>query len=232
MLARWNHPNDGVIGPDLFIPVAEETGMIGELSEALMRTAFADARLWHPSLTLSVNISPRQLGDPWLAQKILKLLTETHFPPQRLEVEITESGLFENLETAQSVVAGMKAQGIMLALDDFGTGYSSLSHLRALPFDRIKIDRSFVSTLNRNPESWIIVKAIVNLGESLGVPITAEGVESGAIELRLRQLGCELGQGWFFGEPVAAEGVSRMLRDHDLLATPAIGSAQPVRDAA
>ena len=232
MLARWNHPTDGVMGADLFIPVAEEIGMIGELSGALIRTAFADARLWHPSLTLSVNISPRQLGDPLLARNILDLLAEACFPPERLELEITESGLFENLETARSVVAALKAHGIRLALDDFGTGYSSLSHLRALPFDRIKIDRSFVSTLNRNPESWVIVKAIVNLGESLGVPITAEGVESGGIELRLRHLGCELGQGWFFGEPVPADGVSRMLRDHDLLAAPAIGPAQRIRDAA
>jgi diguanylate cyclase (GGDEF)-like protein len=218
MLARWNHPTDGVVGADVFIPVAEETGLIADLSEQLMRIAFEDAKEWDPAIILSVNISPRQLSDPWLAQKILKLMTEAGFPPERLELEITESGMFENLEIAQSVVASLKNQGIKLALDDFGTGYSSLAHLRALPFDRIKIDRSFVMSLNKNPESWTIVKAIVNLGESLGVPITAEGVESGAIELRLRELNCELGQGWFFGEPLPADETLRLLADHELVA--------------
>jgi diguanylate cyclase (GGDEF)-like protein len=214
MLARWLHPTDGIVTADAFIPVAEETGIIGDLSERLMRAAFEDAGLWDSALTLSVNISPRQLADPWLAQKIVKLLTETGFPAERLELEITESSLFENLEIARSVVAGLKNQGIRLALDDFGTGYSSLAHLRALPFDRIKIDRSFVVSLNKEPESWTIVKAIVNLGESLGVPITTEGVESGAIELRLRGLRCELGQGWFFGRPLPAEETIKLLTDN------------------
>src|SRR3546814_4414045 len=107
-----------------------------------MRQAFEEVKNWDPSLTLSVNISPGQLKDPWLSQKILKLLVETGFPPNRLEVEITESSLFENLSLAQSIVGSLKNQGIRIALDDFGTGYSSLAHLRALPFDRIKIDRS------------------------------------------------------------------------------------------
>jgi diguanylate cyclase (GGDEF)-like protein len=218
MLARWNHPTDGVVGAEAFIPVAEETGLIAELSESLIKLALEDAKKWDPGLTLAVNISPRQLTDPWLAQKIIKLLSEAGFPPERLELEITESGMVENLEVAQNVVTSLKNQGIRLALDDFGTGYSSLAHLRALPFDRIKIDRSFVLSLNKDPESWTIVKAIVNLGESLGVPITAEGVESGAIELRLRDLRCELGQGWFFGEPLPADETIRLLADHDLVA--------------
>src|SRR3546814_5155463 len=117
-----------------------------------MRQAFEEVKNWDPSLTLSVNISPGQLKDPWLSQKILKLLVETGFPPNRLEVEITESSLFENLSLAQSIVGSLKNQGIRIALDDFGTGYSSLAHLRALPFDRIKIDRSFVSSINQNSE--------------------------------------------------------------------------------
>jgi diguanylate cyclase (GGDEF)-like protein len=218
MLARWNHPTDGVIGPDVFVPIAEETGLIGPLSESMMRLAFHDAAEWDPGLMLSVNISPRQLADPWLAQKVIKLLAETGFPPQRLELEITESSLFENLEVARSVIVSLKNQGITLALDDFGTGYSSLAHLRALPFDRIKIDRSFVQSLNKEPESWKLVKAIVNLGESLGLPITAEGVESGAIEIRLRELRCELGQGWFFGRALPADGTADLLAEHGLLA--------------
>src|SRR5690242_1936135 len=146
VLARWEHPTRGLISPELFIPIAEETGMIADLSLSVMRQAFAAAKDWHASLTLSINISPWQLRDPWLAQKIIKTLTETGFPARRLEIEITESALFENLALAQSIVGSLKNQGVQLALDDFGTGYSSLAHLRALPFDRIKIDRDRKST--------------------------------------------------------------------------------------
>ncbi len=149
VLARWEHPTRGLISPELFIPIAEETGMIADLSLSIMRQSFAAARDWDPSLSLSINISPWQLRDAWLAQKIIKVLTETGFPANRLEIEITESSLFENLALAQSIVGSLKNQGVRLALDDFGTGYSSLAHLRALPFDRIKIDKSFVMSLER-----------------------------------------------------------------------------------
>ncbi len=229
MLARWNHPAGGVVNPEIFIPVAEETGLIGELSETLMRAAFEEARTWDPSLILSVNISPKQLADPSFAQKMLKLLNETGFPAARLEVEMTESSLFENLELAQSIVASLKNQGIKLALDDFGTGYSSLAYLRALPFDRIKIDRSFTLTLNKDPESWTIVRAIANLGESLGVPITIEGVESAAVELRVRSLGCELGQGWFFGVPAPAARTRQLLAEYGLDGPVRDGGVTPLR---
>jgi diguanylate cyclase (GGDEF)-like protein len=223
MLARWHHPAGGVIGPEVFIPVAEETGLIGDLFEALARIAFVEANNWDPRLTLSVNISPRQLSDPWLAEKILKLLAETGLPARRLEVEITESSLFENLAVAQAVVASLKAQGIKLSLDDFGTGYSSLAHLRALPFDRIKIDRSFVLTLNKDPQSWTMVQSIADLGRNLGVPVTVEGVESAAIELRVRRLGCELGQGWFFGQPATAAQTRQLLAEHGFVDRSAAG---------
>ena len=220
MLARWHHPAGGVVGPEVFIPVAEETGLIGELSEMLMRAAFEEASEWDPSLTLAVNISPKQLADPWLAHKVLKILTETGFPAERLELEITESSMFENLEVAQTVVAGLKNQGVRLALDDFGTGYSSLSKIRALPFDRIKIDRSFVLSINKDPESWTIVKTVAGLGASLGVPVTVEGVESAAIEIRVRDLGCDLGQGWFFGQPATALQTRNLLSQHGLCSLP------------
>jgi len=206
--------------PDQFIPIAEETGMIADLSLSLMRQAFLSARDWHPQLQLSVNISPWQLKDPWLAQKIIKLLTETGFAPSRLEIEITESSLFDNLAMAQSIVASLKNQGIKLALDDFGTGYSSLAHLRALPFDRIKIDRSFVMSVNQNPESAAIVNAIVGLGESLNLPITAEGIEDKAIEERLRGLGCARGQGYVYGRPLTAGNARRLLAERRLLIAP------------
>jgi diguanylate cyclase (GGDEF)-like protein len=213
VLARWNHPTDGVIPPDVFIPVAEESGMIGELSMSVMRQAFEQAKGWDPELTISVNISPSQLKDPWLAQKIVKLLVETGFPPERLEIEITETSLFENLALAQSIIGSLKNQGIRLALDDFGTGYSSLAHLRALPFDRIKIDKSFVLSMNSNSESAAIVDAITRLGDSLGLPITAEGIETAALEARLRTIGCHKGQGWHFGKPMTLTQVHSFLAD-------------------
>jgi diguanylate cyclase (GGDEF)-like protein len=217
MLARWEHPTRGLVSPEIFIPIAEETGMIADLSMAVMRQAFVEARNWDASLTLSVNISPIQLKDPWLAQKIVKLLTETGFPATRLEVEITESSLFENLALAQSIVGSLKNQGIKLALDDFGTGYSSLAHLRALPFDRIKIDKSFVTSILDNPDSAAIVNAIAKLGDSLNLPVTAEGIEDAAIEERLRQLGCHKGQGWYYGKPMPVAATRTLLAERNLL---------------
>ncbi|KQM65680.1 diguanylate cyclase [Sphingomonas sp. Leaf17] len=217
VLARWAHPTRGIIGPDTFIPVAEETGMIGELSLSIMRQAFVAARDWDQSLSLSINISPVQLRDAWLVQKIIKALTETGFPASRLEVEITESSLFDNLALAQSIVGSLKNQGIRIALDDFGTGYSSLAHLRALPFDRIKIDKSFVSSIIDNSESAAIVTAIASLGDSLNMPVTAEGIEDAAIEARLCAIGCARGQGYHYGRPINATNVRRILAEKHLL---------------
>ncbi len=217
MLARWDHPTQGIILPERFIPIAEETGMIADLSISVMRQAMLEAKGWDPSLVISVNISPAQLKDPWLAQKIVKLLVETGFPASRLEIEITESSLFENLALAQSIVGSLKNQGIRLALDDFGTGYSSLAHLRALPFDRIKIDKSFVLSIIDNPESAAIVNAITRLGDSLGLSVTAEGIEDAAIEERLRQLGCHKGQGWHFGKPMSIGQTRALLAERNLL---------------
>ncbi len=217
MLARWDHPTQGIILPEHFIPIAEETGMIADLSISVMRQAMLEAKGWDPSLVISVNISPAQLKDPWLAQKIVKLLVETGFPASRLEIEITESSLFENLALAQSIVGSLKNQGIRLALDDFGTGYSSLAHLRALPFDRIKIDKSFVLSIIDNPESAAIVNAITRLGDSLGLSVTAEGIEDAAIEERLRQLGCHKGQGWHFGKPMSIGQTRALLAERNLL---------------
>jgi diguanylate cyclase (GGDEF)-like protein len=217
VLARWEHPHRGLVSPEIFIPIAEETGMISDLSLSIMRQAFLVARDWDPQLSLSINISPWQLRDAWLAQKIIKLLTETGFPASRLEVEITESALFQNLALAQSIVGSLKNQGVRLALDDFGTGYSSLAHLRALPFDRIKIDKSFVISVNDNMDSAAIVNAIVRLGESLNLPITAEGVEDRAIDERLRAIGCAKAQGWYYGKPMSISSVRRLLAERRLL---------------
>ncbi len=223
MLARWQSPRHGLIAPDVFIPVAEEIGVIAELSESLIRQALVDAREWDPSLTLSVNVSPLQLRDPWFAQRLLKLLVEANFPPHRLDVEITETCLHENLPLVRSLVASLKNQGIRLSLDDFGTGYSSIAQLRSLPFDRIKIDRSFVSTLDSCKDSATIVAAITSLGQGLDLPLTAEGIETEGVLEELRKLGSFKGQGFLYGHPQDAQTVRAALAADDLL----IGNAAP-----
>ena len=214
-LARWNHPLSGIIGPDVFIPIAEEIGVIGRLSEQIMRAAMTEGAKWDPAISLSVNISPTQLADSWLAQKIVRLLTETGFPAERLVVEITESSLFADLELARSIVTSLKNQGIRLALDDFGSGFSSLSHLRSLPFDVIKIDRSFVASIHRDRESAAIVRAVTTLANAIGVPVTVEGIENAETHDAVIGFGCSTGQGWYFGKPMTADQAAQLLDGRD-----------------
>ena len=213
VLARWNSPTAGLVMPDTFVPVAEDNGMIADLSMAVARQALTLARGWNPELMLAINISPVQLRDPWLAQKIVKLLAECGFPAERLEIELTETCVFENMALADSTVRSLKNQGVSVALDDFGTGFSSLSHLRALPLDRIKIDRGFVSTMRESGNSLAIVTAIARLADSLGLPVTAEGVESEAIQTMIADLGIAHGQGWFYGRAMSASATERLLYD-------------------
>lgn len=229
MLMRWESPEYGMIPPDRFIPVAEDSGLIGELSLRVIGQALEIAKSWDPSISLAVNISPQQLKDPWFSQKLTKLLVETGFPASQLEVEITESSLFENLPLVRSIVTSLKNQGVALSLDDFGTGYSSLSHLRALPFDRIKIDRSFIAAMQGSSDAQAIVVAIIRLGESLAMPITAEGVEDEATAAELTRLGVSKAQGWHYGKPASAAVTARLLAERGLLRGPA---AQPIADAA
>jgi EAL domain-containing protein (putative c-di-GMP-specific phosphodiesterase class I) len=213
MLARWISPEFGLVSPELFIPLAEEVGMIGDLSESLIRRALQDAKDWNDELTLSVNISPIQLRDPWFAQKLLRLLTEAGFPPHRFEIEITESCLHENIAVVRSIITSLKNQGIKISLDDFGTGYSSLAQLRALPFDRLKIDRSFVTELAQEGANAELVSAIVALGRGLGLPIVAEGIENGEALAVLQKLGDLKGQGYLYGRPEdAAATLERLMK--------------------
>lgn len=212
VLARWDHPLSGIIEPDRFIPIAEEHGLIGRLSEQVMLAAMKQTSDWDPSIKLSVNISPSQLADSWLAQRIVRLLAEAGFPAERLVVEITESSLFADLDLARSIVSSLKNQGIRLALDDFGTGFSSLAHLRALPFDVIKVDRCFVSNMTQDPESAAIVSAVSTLAAALKVPVTVEGIEDAATHAAVAGLGCAVGQGWYFGKPTTADQASALLR--------------------
>ncbi|WP_147416685.1 putative bifunctional diguanylate cyclase/phosphodiesterase [Sphingomonas edaphi] len=212
VLARWEHPLSGLVEPDRFIPVAEEHGLIGRLSEQVILAALTQAAAWDPSIKISVNISPTQLADSWLAQRIVRLLAEAGFPAERLVVEITESSLFADLDLARTIVTSLKNQGVRLALDDFGTGFSSLAHLRSLPFDVIKIDRSFVSTIVNDRESAAIVRAVSTLADAIGVPVTVEGIEDAATHAALAGYGCAVGQGWYFGKPMSGDQAAALLR--------------------
>lgn len=213
MLARWHSRRHGQIGPDVFIPVAEEIGLIGELSDLLVRQSLRDASQWDARLTLAVNISPIQLRDPWFAQKLLKLLVEEGFPPHRLEIEITENSLHEDIGLVRTIITSLKNQGIRVSLDDFGTGYSSLAQLQILPFDRIKIDRSFISSLPNSDQSRAIVSSIVSLGEGLGIPVIAEGVETPAVLAALNVFSGLKAQGYLYGQPQPADQILQKLRD-------------------
>jgi diguanylate cyclase (GGDEF)-like protein len=205
VLARWNSSAKGLMEPADFMEVAEGSGLIGELSLSVMKQALREARDWPNHLKIAVNISPVQFRDSQLAERILKLLAETNFPASRLEVEITESSFLEDREMALTIVESLKNMGVTISLDDFGTGYASLSQLQSLPFDRIKIDKSFVSSLLVNSQSDAIVSTILSLGHALKLPITAEGIEDDGTKDRLKGLGCSDGQGWLFGKAVSGD---------------------------
>jgi diguanylate cyclase (GGDEF)-like protein len=211
MLARWNHPLSGIIGPDVFIPVAEEIGLIGRLSEEVIGAALREAAAWDHKIKISVNISATQLADSWFAQRIVRILSETAFPADRLVVEVTESSLFADIDLARTIVTSLKNQGVRLALDDFGTGFSSLAHIRSLPFDIIKIDRSFVSNLHEKRESAAIIRAVTTLAAALSVPVCVEGIESEDSFKAVVRLGRAIGQGWYFGKPMRAEQARELL---------------------
>ena len=211
VLARWRHPIRGLLAPSEFIAVAEETGSISDLCYSLIRRACRDAREWPAELTLAVNIAPQQFLDAWMAERILAILTETGFPPHRLEVEITESALIQDLDGTRRTLTSLQNLGVRVALDDFGTGYSSLYHLRELKFDKLKIDRSYVDSVTMSTERAKLVDAIIKLGASLGLVTTAEGIETEDSSSWLSDQGCEFGQGYLFGKPMPKEEIDRVI---------------------
>ena len=213
VLARWDHPTRGILHPSVFIPIAEDTGAIAELTYALLVKATNDAKSWPNHFLLSLNVSPRQFADPWLAQRILAILTKSGFPPRQLEIEITESAVVDCLEEARSALSSLRNVGVRIALDDFGTGYAGLLHLRELDLDTIKIDRSFVTHMLERPEGQKIVEAMINLGHSFGLQILAEGIETKDVLERLTRLGCNSGQGFLLGKPeaIAATGQVKVI---------------------
>ncbi|HXA22560.1 MAG TPA: EAL domain-containing protein [Acetobacteraceae bacterium] len=203
MLARWSHPERGFVPPADFIPLAEETGLIVRMTEQLLRRACNAAASWPDHLILAVNVSPVQLRDRALPAMVAAALAESGLPARRLEIELTESALVGNFELARELLTELKELGVHLTLDDFGTGHSSLRHLQMLPFDKIKVDASFVRNMHISPESGKIVAAVVALGRSLGLLTVAEGIEDAVIATALRDMGCHIGQGWLFGQPLA-----------------------------
>jgi EAL domain-containing protein (putative c-di-GMP-specific phosphodiesterase class I) len=210
-LARWKSDNFGWVPPDRFITVAEEIGVISELGDQLLRQACRDASAWPPELTLAFNISAVQLRDPTIGLRILAILAETGFSPRRLELEITETALVDNMKIAQTVTAQLRQAGVRIALDDFGTGYATLSQLLSLKFDRIKIDRSFVDRLGNDNASSTIVRAVLGLAHGFELETTAEGVETDEQLASLRADGCLEGQGYLFGKAVPADEAINVL---------------------
>ncbi len=200
-LARWNCPKRGRVLPDTFITIAEESGLIMRMGEWVLREACREAASWPKPLTIAVNVSPVQFRYVDLPNLVHSILLETGLSPSRLELEITESVLIDDLSRAVSILRRLKSLGVQIALDDLGTGYSSLSYLHSFPFDRIKVDRSFVRELEHNRHSIAIVRAVIGLGHSLDVPVLAEGVETHAQHAFLRKHGCDAVQGWLTGPP-------------------------------
>jgi len=213
VLARWEHPTRGLLLPGTFVPIAEDTGTIGEMTYALLERAVNDAKGWPQHISLSINLSPRQISDPCLPQRVLGLLSQSSFAPHRLVIEITENAVVQKLDEAKAVLASLRDVGVRVALDDFGTGYSGLYHLRELDLDTLKIDRSFTSQMLHRPEEARIVKAIISLSRALGLHTTAEGVENKEVLDRLMQLGCDAGQGNLFGAPEPESTVSETFRE-------------------
>jgi diguanylate cyclase (GGDEF)-like protein/PAS domain S-box-containing protein len=216
-LARWLHPTRGLLLPDLFIPVAEETGLVGAIGEWMLAEACRQALEWqrrHPlwsKLGISVNVSGRQLSQGGFAADVERVLGATGLDPASLTLEITESALMHNLSAAAVVMQRLNAMSVGLHLDDFGTGYSSLAYLQSLPVQALKVDRSFVNRLDHAPRQSAIVKAIVSLAHNLGMEVVAEGIETPAQVEALRALRCKRGQGFLFSKPLPADQAERLL---------------------
>lgn len=201
-LARWQHPTRGLLSPAEFIPIAEDEGLIDPLFTAMLRRVGDDLATWKTPLTVALNLSPVQLVDPHLPDRTLALLAQLQIPPGQIELEITETGLLMDFDTARKTLAALKAAGVRISLDDFGTGFSSLRHLNELPIDKIKIDRSFTRRIATEAQSCQIIASMLSLGRALGLTTVAEGVETHEEADFLLSQGCELGQGYLFARPL------------------------------
>ena len=216
-LVRWRHPEFGIVTPDKFIPIADESGLIISIGEWVLKEACTQTRIWHDmghlDLGIAVNVSAVQFAQAQLLAQIKNTLTQSGLPPHCLELEITETVLMRDAQATVSALKSLKEMGVHVAMDDFGTGYSSLSYLRSFPFDKIKIDQSFIRDLASREDCLAIVRAVTGLGASLGMTTTAEGVETGEQVAKLRAEGCTEVQGYLFSPPIPAREVDPLLRD-------------------
>jgi len=208
-LLRWNHPARGAIDPSVFIPLAEQSGLMSQLGEIVLRRALADGARW-PDISVAVNLSPLQIRDRWLVDLVAAVMAEAGIASSRVVLEVTEGVLIDNPQEALARLEALRALGVGIALDDFGTGYSSLSYLQRFPFDRVKIDRAFVASLGIAANTAAIIQAIVTLGHGLGMSVLAEGVETDEQRVLLRLAGCDEMQGYLFARPAPAEEIDRL----------------------
>ena len=217
-LLRWNHPQRGPISPGEFIPVAEDTGMIAQLGDWVLATACAEAAFWPRGIKVAVNVSPIQFRSRTLPLSVAAALGSSGLAPDRLELEITEAVLIDDVGAARDALNQLRGLGVRTALDDFGTGYSSLSYLQRFPFDKIKIDRCFVNEIADADGSSSIIQAVVTIAASRRMTTTAEGVETEIQRDRLRELGCTEMQGFLFSRPLPAKDLRNLLQSHQIAA--------------
>lgn len=216
-LMRWRHPERGLILPGEFVPVAEETGLIVQIGEQVLREACRQTKEWQdahpfaPPIAVCVNLSARQFHDPQLVEKIRATLTEAGLGPESLVLEITESALMEDAPSTLAALLWLKGLGVKLAMDDFGTGYSSLSYLERFPVDYVKIDRSFVGGMDEEPGAGVLARGVIDLSHALGLKVVAEGVETEGQFGLLREMGCDFAQGYHFSGPLDAEAAAALI---------------------
>jgi EAL domain-containing protein (putative c-di-GMP-specific phosphodiesterase class I) len=210
-LLRWQHPTRGFVSPAEFIPVAEDAGLVNQLGEFALRTACAEAAAWRDDILVTVNVSPVQFKNDGLVPLVMSALAESGLPARRLELEITESVLLHDDELTLRILGQLRELGVRIAMDDFGTGYSSLNYLRRFPFDKVKIDRSFIEHIADDPSSLAIVQAVISIAKSRDITTTAEGVEKQEQLELLRALGCTEMQGYLFSPAKPAAELAPML---------------------
>lgn len=217
VLIRWNHPIQGTISPVVFIPIAEETGLIREIGLWVLRTACREAASWYKPYKIAVNVAPQQLAQHSFVEHVSDILMETGLAPERLELEITEASIIDDKAHTLKVMHRLKSMGLRIAMDDFGTGYSSLATLQVFPFDKIKIDRSFIKDVHKDHQRAAIVRSTLLLGEALNIPVLAEGVEYEEELQFLQKENCQSVQGFFFGKPMKLEKAREIVADPSLV---------------
>ncbi len=212
-LMRWNHPQSGIKLPEVFIPIAEETGLIDQLTEVAIAQGFEFIRQLPSALSLSLNISAKSIKDNNLVQVLNKYCQQFEITPRRVVLELTETTTMKDPEKAQDILAHLREKGFRLSIDDFGTGYSSMAQLAQLPFTELKIDKSFVTTMEHSPKSIKVIASTINLAQSLGMATIAEGIENSTAAIGLRELGCQFGQGYYFARPMDPQATLQWLEN-------------------